>query len=215
MMLLAWFAIQPERIAQFLMTLLMIAGAGLAGLVLFTFLTWAIDRATTGGRAPMGLHRAIRYTGAVGCAVLAAIILFGNFGTGDGTGDGSGGTSPTNPGGPGANANSTAGATVATTITPPTAPTELKPQEFLVRVEVLSGAYVKEPRFYRLQQEAVLKNLNEVKEWIQRQRPPGPRPVLLEIRLGERTDRNNSGVLDLESWGLSEGFRVLLPGSGN
>lgn len=209
--LFALFDVNPERIAGFVMNCLAVAGGGLAGFIVIGLAAWFLDRKLTGGKSPEGLHKTVRYVGGVIGAVIVALLVFGSGDGGTG-GDKSGGASAATGGGGSGNTVATTAKTTVPTDAPP--PEELAPKEETIRITVLGGAAVKEERFYLIEADRTPKNLSEVKDAVALRKKGLKKPLAVEIRLGERTDPNNSGVLDLQGWASAEGLRVILPGSG-
>lgn len=209
--MLAFLSINPDRVAQLFTGLLAVAGGYVLGYVLIGVAAHFFDRRLTGGKSPGGMHKAARHVGGVVGALLVAFVVFGRGGSGGGTGDGTGpgkdggtgtGTSPSTP--PSARAPDAP-------VTPPPPP-PLSPVEEVIQVLVLSGAEVQAERFYLIDKDRTPRTLAEVKDFVQTKRPPGGKPVAIAVRFTPRTDRENSGVRDLESWAQSAGMRVILPG---
>ena len=212
-MMFALFDVNPERIAGFFMNCLAVAGGGLAGFILFFGIAWFLDRKLTGGKSPPGLHKTVRYVGGVLGAVIVALLVF-NDGDGGMGGDKAGGaTAATGTDGTG-NTSITAAKTTAPTDRPPLPPEELAPKQETIRILVLSGSAVKDDRFYLIETDRTPRNLSEVKDAAAARKKAMTKPLAVEIRLGERTDRNNGGVLELQGWAKDEGLSVLFPGTG-
>jgi len=210
--LFALFDVNPERIAGFVMNCLAVAGGGLAGFIVVGLMAWFLDRKLTGGKSPPGLHKTVRYVGGVIGAVIVALLVFGS-GDGGLGGDQPGGASSAS-GTNGTGNSSVTSKSTEPTDAPPVPPEELAPKEEPIRITVLSGAAVKEERFYQIESDRTPRNLSDVKDAVAARRKTTKKQLAVEIRLGERTDRNNSGVLDLEGWAIAAGLRVILPGGG-
>lgn len=205
--LLAFLTVNPERIAAFAMNVLAIGGGFLAGFALTAVATYFADRWLTGGKSPAGFHKVIRMIGGVCGAIIVALIVFGsgNGGTSDGPGKGDGTTEKTGNG---------SGTTVAThqqPVLPPPPIPETTAIEETLKITILSGSDVKDAKFYLIEKDRTAKTLDEVKDAIKTRKATATKPLAIDILLTPRTDRNNSGVLDLESWARDAGMRVILP----
>jgi hypothetical protein len=203
-MMFAFLGIDPDAIAQLFMNCLATAGGFLAGYLIGFFAAILFDKFITGGKSPQGLHKVIRMIFGVLLAVLVAFVVFGRgFGKGDGNGDGTTTSTGTGTG------------TSVTSTTPGTNPlppiTEPPTNEESIRVTVLSGADVKEERFYLFEKDRTPRNLDEIKAAVQKEKSKTTKKLAIEILLAPRTDRNNSGVLDLENYARDNGMRVILP----
>ena len=164
-----------------------------------------VDRWLTGGRSPVGMHRAVKNIGGVCGAILVALIVFGGgSGDGGGTGDGATATAST-----GAGDTRTTAPTDARPELPP--PPENPAVEETVRVTVLSGADVKELRFYLIEGDRTPKDLAELRVAIAARKAKAAKKLAVEVRLAPRTDQQNSGVLDLVNYARDDGMRVILP----
>lgn len=207
MTLLAFLFVNPEHVTALLLNFLAVGGGFLAGFVLMGLAAYFVDRWLTGGKSPDGLHKVLRMIGGVCGAILVALIVFGagNGGTTDGPGKGDGTTEKTG--------NSSGTSTVSTEqqpVTPPPTPEPKGPEETL-KITILSGTDVKDEKFYLIEKDRTAKSLDEVKDAIKTRKATTTKPLAIDIQLTPRTDRNNSGVLDLESWARDAGMRVILP----
>ena len=79
-----------------------------------------------------------------------------------------------------------------------------------MQVTVLSGSAVRDARFYQVGDDPNPTDLAGVQERV-RAKKLAAANLSIAIRLAARTDRNNSGVLDLEAWARERGMRVVLP----
>lgn len=206
MTLLAFLFVNPEHVTALLMNFLAVGGGFLAGFVLMGLAAYFVDRWLTGGKSPVGLHKVLRMIGGVCGAILVALIVFGagNGGTTDGPGKGDGTTEKT---------GNSLGTTVATQqqpVLPPPVPETASVEETL-KITILSGSDVKDEKFYLIEKDRTAKTLAEVKDAITTRKATTTKPLAIDIQLAPRTDRNNSGVLDLESWARDAGMRVILP----
>lgn len=209
--MLGLLALDPERIARFVTAILSILGGYLAGFTVVGVAAYFLDRWLAGGKTPAGLHKVLRYVGGVAGALLVALMVFGGLGNGSGTGGAGTGTAA----GPGEGGPGTGPATAATSLsdTPPAVtpvPEPEKPTEETLQVTVLSGAAVRAARFYQVGDDPEPVDLAGVKERVRLKRV-APASLSVAIRLAPRTDRNNSGVLELEAWAREAGLRVVLP----
>ena len=207
--MLGLLALDPDRIARLVTALLAVLGGYLAGFVLAGVCAHFLDRWLTGGKSMNGLHTAARHVGGIAGAVLVALIVFGGIGDGEGPGGGPG-TTPTSGTGPGVGPNtltSSKGEALQTAQAPPEPD---KPVEEVVQVTVLSGADVRDQRFYLVDDGRNPLTLAEVQDRVRGKRV-GPGGVSIAVRLAPRTDRNNAGVRDLEAWARDAGMRVILP----
>ena len=205
--LLAFLFVNPERIAAFVMNVLAVGGGFLAGFALTALATYFADRWLTGGKSPAGFHKVIRMIGGVCGAIIVALIVFGagNGGTTDGPGKGDGTTEKTG------NSSGTTVSTHQQPVLPPPPIPETTAIEETLKITILSGSDVKEEKFYLIEKDRTAKSLAEVKEAITTRKAATTKPLAIDIQLAPRTDRNNSGVLDLESWARDAGMRVILP----
>ncbi|MGL6075890.1 MAG: hypothetical protein ACRC8S_17170 [Fimbriiglobus sp.] len=204
-MILAILGIDPDAIAQLFLNCLATAGGFLAGYVIGMVSTILFDRFATGGKSPQGLHRVIRMIFGVVFALLVAFIVFGRgMGNGNGTGDGNGTTPSTGTG--------SSASTSTTPSTNPLPPIQEPPtNEETIKVSVLSGADVKEEKFYLIEKDRTPRSLDEVKNAVQQMKAKTTKKLAIEILLAPRTDRQNSGVLDLQNYALHNGMNVILP----
>ena len=205
--LLAFLFVNPERIAALVMNFLAVGGGFMVGYIVTTVTAFFLDRWLTRGRSPEGLHKTVRMVGGVCGAILVALLVFGSGsgGTSDGPGKGDGTTEKT-----GSSGNPTTVSTEAKPITPPTVP-ETKAIDDTMKITVLSGADVKDEKFYLIEKDRTPRSLEEVKTAVVSRKTSSTKSLAVEILLNPRTDRNNSGVLDLESWARDAGMRVILP----
>ncbi len=205
--LLAFLFVNPEHVTALLMNFLAVGGGFLAGFVLMGLAAYFLDRWLTGGKSPDGLHKVLRMIGGVCGAIIVALIVFGagNGGTTDGPGKGDGTTERTG--------NSSGTSTVSTEqqpVTPLTTPEPKGPEETL-KIMILSGTDVKDEKFYKIEKDPTPKTLAEVKDAIATRKATTTKPLAIDIQLTPRTDRNNSGVKELETWARDAGMRVILP----
>jgi hypothetical protein len=200
-MIYAILGIDPDAVAALAMNCLAVAGGFMTGFVVGTIAAYLFDRWLTGGKSPAGLHKVVRYIFAVLFAVIVALIVFaGGNGNGNGTGTTSGTGTGTTP----------ISATTSDTrvVTPPKDPPAI---EETLRVTVLSGADVKDEKFYQIDKDRTPRTLQEVKEAVTAKRLLDKKKLAIEILLAPRTDRNNAGVRDLEAYAIENGMRVILP----
>ena len=160
-----------EKFAGYVIKGLAVAGAFLIGYFLGHVVAWAMDRWLFAHKAPDQLKKAISLLAGVALAVLVALIVFGEGGSGlfgSGGGDGQGKGQPT----PAAD-----GKTAPTpTPEPKEIPTPPKPDEPPkvapkptpgdVRVAILAGDEVKEGRFYVVDDDPAPKTFEEFKQAI-------------------------------------------------
>jgi hypothetical protein len=211
----AFLQVNPDRIAAVVVNLLAVAGGFLAGMILFGVAAYFVDKKLTGGKSPGAMHMAARWVGGLIGAVLVALLVFGD-GFGTGPGDGPGQTEKTGPGaGTGTQAATPVTAKTTDTPQPPevTPPPPGTPTETL-QVTVLSGADVKEAKFYVVGgDDPTPKTLDAVKKEIAaRVAAAGAKPIAVQVVLAGRTDRQGSGVQTLISAAQQAGAQVLLPG---
>lgn len=210
--LLAFLTISPEHAGNLVTHLLAVLGGFLAGYVLVGVAGFFANRRLAKGHAPPWMLNLSRKIGGVIGALIVALIVFGGGGgNGPGPGDGPG------PGGkPGTGTGSGTGPNPVTKPgepeTPTTAPTpEPTPAEDAIGVTVLAGSDVRDDRFYVLDGDAARRTLAEIKEAVATRKKAAGKPLAISIRLTPRTDRNNSGVRDLESWARESGMSVTFP----
>ena len=86
--------IDAERVTSVIVNGLAVAGAFLAGYILFGVLAWFLDRWLTGGKAPEQLKRASKVVGGLIVAIIVALILFNGGGNGAGGDKAGGGPTP-------------------------------------------------------------------------------------------------------------------------
>lgn len=215
-MLVALFTVNPERVTALVTNILAVGGGYLAGFVGVGVTAYFLDRRLTGGKSPEGMHKVVRQIGGVIGALLVAVIVFGSGGDGGGSGDGTGTADQPNAG----TGTGTGGGTTPTTdprqppiVTPPPAPV---PAEDAVVVTVLSGADVRDAKFYVVDADRTPRTLDEVKDQVATRLRANPKGgVAIAIRLAPRTDRYNSGVRSLETWAREALMPVIiLPPAG-
>ena len=205
--LLAFLFVNPEHVTALLMNFLAVGGGFLAGYLLTMLFLFLVGRWLPFTKNQEVLKKSLCYIGAVCGAIIVALIVFGagNGGTTDGPGKGDGTTEKT-----GNNSGTSTVSTEQQPVTPPTTP-EPKGLEETLKITILSGTDVKDEKFYLIEKDRTAKTLDEVKDAIKTRKATATKPLAIDIQLTPRTDRNNSGVLDLESWARDAGMRVILP----
>lgn len=211
--LLAFLDVNPDRVASIVVNLLAVAGGFFGGLILTAIVTFLIDRKVTGGKSPAGLHKTARVSGGLLGALLVALLVFGD-GFGTGPGDGPGDTDET---GTGAGTGQTTITTPVTSPSPEDVPPEVPPPDptkpiETLRVTVLSGANVKEQRFYVVEGEPTPLTLDAVKKTMATRKAATDKTVAIEVILSARTDPQGSGAQSLIAAAQEAGLRVVLPG---
>ena len=207
MTLLAFLFVNPEHVTALLMNFLAVGGGFMAGYLLMVLVVYLIGLWVPFTKNQDWLKKPLYYIGGVVGAIIVALIVFGagNGGTTDGPGKGDGTTEKT-----GNSSGTPTGSTEQQPVTPPTTPEPKGPEETL-KITILSGTDVKDEKFYLIEKDRTAKTLDEVKDAIKSRNATTTKPLAIDIQLAPRTDRNNSGVLDLESWARDAGMRVILP----
>lgn len=161
-----------DKLATFVVKCLAVAGGFLIGYFLGGVLAWALDRWVFAQKAPEPLKKAVSWVAAVAAALLVALIVFGEGGSGlfggGGTGDGKGTPNPDDTKGK----------------SPPVEPEPKKkddvppkkkdettqpsptPQPGDVRVTILTGDEAKGGRYYLIDGDPTPKKIDEFKEAI-------------------------------------------------
>jgi hypothetical protein len=167
----------PGSLEQTLIRLLAVAGGAALGGIGSGVVTRVLTRLLTTKAVPPSVLRVIRLLGAIALGLITAVLLFG---TGGGLGGGGGGWGLFGGSGSGEGTGKGGEPPAPTGRAPSTArdPTTAKetsrgdtgrrerPGTTALRVEVLGDARVEGNRFYRVEGEARLRNLDEVRELV-------------------------------------------------
>lgn len=211
------FGLSPEKIGQFLVNGLAVAGGFLVGWVLSGLAAWFLDKRLTRGKTPAGVHRVAKILGGVGVAVLVALVVFGrgtgwNFLGGGGTGDGDSPAPSTGKGGPGG--PNTGPPTTDPGKTPPTPidPTPPATRE-RVRVTLLGGEAVKNERFYLIDDDATPRTLAETRAALAGRKEAAKLPLGIDLRFAadNALPPTHPAVTLLANWAQQNGVAVTYP----
>jgi hypothetical protein len=190
-----------EKVAAFVVKCLAVAGAFLVGYFLGGVIGWALDRWVFAQKAPEPVKKAIALVAGIALALLVALIVFGEggsglFGGGGTTGDGKGTPAPADTGKdkqpePPKDVPKKNGET-------PPAP---KPGPGDVRITILPDEEVKEGRFYQIEGDPVPKNLEEFKEEIMKKRKESKTELVIVFRFKkEPLSKNHTIVKNAVDW---------------
>jgi hypothetical protein len=172
-----------ERIAGFVIKCLAVGGGFLLGYFLGGVVAWALNRWVFAQKAPDQLKKIIALLAGIALAIIVALIVFGEGGSGlfGGGGAGDGKTGPT-PADDGKDKQ-------APKVEPkkdekkeePKKPVDAKPTPGDVRVSILSGD-VKDGRFYLIEGDEKPKNFEEFKETITARRAASKNELTIVFR---------------------------------
>jgi hypothetical protein len=171
-----------ERLAAFAVKCLAVAGGFLVGYFLGGVIAWALDRWVFAHKAPDPLKKAVSIVCGIALAVLVALIVFGEGGSGlfggGGAGDGKG--SPTDDKGKSA-PEPKEPIPSPKVVEPPKTP-NAKPTPGDMHVTILAGDAVLDGRFYLIDGDPTPKTLEELKETVATRRKESKHEVTLVFR---------------------------------
>jgi hypothetical protein len=218
MLVLFAVGLSSEKVAQFFVNALAVAGGFLIGWLLTGAAAWFLDKRLTGGKSPPAVRRVAKVLGGVGLAIFIALIVFGhgsgwNFLGGGGTGDGKG-TAP--PGGPDGPDRGGPPATSADTPSPPDTRKEQPPPRDRVRVTVLGGDAVKNERFYLLDDDPTPRTIAEARATLAGKKDAAKGALGIEVRFtaDAAIPPNHPAVLQLTNWARDHAVAVTFPADG-
>ncbi len=193
-----------EKVATFVVKCLAVAGGFLVGYFLGGFVAWALDRWVFAQKAPDVAKKAISWVAAVALAIIVALIVFGDggsglFGRGGGSGDGKGTpTADDNKGKttpPEQKKDETPSKKDETPKPPP------KPTPGDVRVTILAGDDVKDGKFYVIDDEPAPRTFEEFKLAITAKRNATKNEMTIIFRFkNEPLSDNHPAVRRVVDW---------------
>jgi hypothetical protein len=197
-----------EKLATYVVKCLAVGGGFLVGYFLGGAIAWALDRWVFAHKAPAQLKKLVSFGAGLALAIVVALIVFGEGGSGLFGGRGSEGE------GKGTTTSDDKGKTTPAETVPPknetppkknekTKPPELPPTPGDVHVVILSGAEVKEGRFYRIEGESVPKTLtfNEFRDAIIAKRKASKSALILIFRYqGDGLPEDHPEIRRLNAW---------------
>lgn len=200
-----------DKIATFVVKCLAVAGGFLVGYFLGGVVAWALDRWVFAHKSPEPLKKAISMVAGVALAILVALIVFGEGGSGlfggGGSGDGKGTpTQDDTKGKPPAQPEPKKDETPPKKDEPPKP--SPKPMPGDVRVTILVGDDVKEGRFYLIDGDATPKTLDEFKEAIlarRKESKPELKQVIFRFKK-EKLSQDHPAVRSVVAWLSSSGI---------
>ena len=200
-----------EKVAGYVIKGLAVAGAFLIGYFLGRIVAWGLDRWVFANKAPDPLKKAVALLTGVALAILVALIVFGEggsglFGSGGGDGQGKGQPTPADNGKAPPVPTPEPKKDEPKKDEPPKTP--LPPAPGDVRVTILPSDEVKEGRFYLIDGDPVPKNFGEFKTAITARRKdaqPELKQVVFRFK-SERFSQNNPVVRDVVMWLSSSGI---------
>lgn len=203
------FAFSASAMMQLVINSLAVLGSFLAGYLIAGFIANLLDRFVFHRKAPLLLHRMIRWCGGVALAFLVAAVLFGHgagwnlLGGGD-TSQGGGqesksqeliNTAEPSPSSQESNDNS-----------------QLNPAQ--IRITILGGNDVQAQRFYLIGEDTTPRTLSEVKEIVLKHKKPDATPPVVELQFSKQNvlPGDHPAVILLVRWLRGEAnLRVVLP----
>lgn len=194
--------LSAENVTNFVVKGLAVAGAFLVGFALMGLVAIALDRWLFNKKTPVGMKRVARILGGLAAAFLAALILFGEGGSGlfggaAGTGNGKPkGATPTNP----------AELNVSTPTPPSPVVSEVPADNAVIRVMILGGFDVKDGRFYKLDDDATPKTFEDAKKAIVARQTSDSKKLAIVLLFPAQNApaRDHPAVIQLERWAMDE-----------
>lgn len=216
-----FFAEQSQKLANFGMNCLAVAGGFLAGTVLGGIAVWALDRWAFKKKSPDGVKKLARLACGVAGAIIVILIVFVN-GTGGGGGGGTGtGTGPDKSGDTPGKVTDKQPDTKQPVKADTPKISDVDTTTPQVRVTFLGGdaAQPAAGRFYYLADESTLKTFDEVKAAVEakKREAAGKQVLLVVVYPTDRTraaDEHSRTVTQVTDWARGAGLRVVL-GSGS
>lgn len=202
-------AFSTSAMMQLVINSLAVLGSFLAGYLVCGFAANMFDRLMFQRKAPMLVHRMIRWCGGIALAFLVAAVLFGHgagwnlLGGGD-TSQGSG---------PESNSPQLINSTDATS-NGQTAITDSQSHRAQIRITILGGSDVKAQRFYLIGEDTTPRTLSEVKAIVLKHKKPDATPPIVELQFSKQNilPEDHPAVILLVRWLRGEAnLQVVLP----
>ena len=197
-----------EKVAAYAIKCLAVGGGFLVGYFAGRAVAWALDRWVFAQKAPDQLKKAVGIVCGVALAVIVALVVFGDGGSGLFGGGGGAGEDK----GKGTQTPDEKGKTPAPPVTPkeepkvvvPKAepkPPDPKPTPGDVRIAILGGTDVRDGRFYVIDEETTAKTLDEVKKSVaERRERTKTEPVLVFRFAKEKLSDTHPEMKKLTAW---------------
>jgi hypothetical protein len=212
----AQISILSEKIAEYAIKGLAVAGAFLVGYFLGGLAVWAIDKWLLANKSPPIAKKICKLLVAVVVSLIVALIVFGESGNGlFGRGGGEGNdkhnsdSSPQKSNKPEATSD---GQTPSSSSLPK--PPELKPADTIIQVTIYGGIKVVDEKYYQIDDDQSLKTIKELQDSIIDRKSKLKGKVAIAIRLP--SDKNimsaDPRVMDsITDWASKQGIDVILP----
>jgi hypothetical protein len=212
----AFLSSGAEKIAALAIKCLAVAGAFLLGYFLGMAIVWAIDKWLLANKTPYAVKKVCKTLTGLIVAIIVALIVFGEGGSGlfGGGGGGKGSTDADSSTDKSKHSDPlTPDAKVQPSVTLPKPP-DAKSADLIIQVTIYGGSNVIDERYYQVDDEQMLKNFKELQDAILTRSGKEKGKVAVSIRLP--TDKNTASgdpraINMVTEWANKQGLDVMFP----